>query len=204
MSYNMELYKVASDDMNAINEDIVGVIDGRDIGRTNTSGGNYFVCVVTTQNVYVYTRANSATTGAFGIGFGLLGGLISMAAKSTKAAVKSFNKETYSLREFYDNALIGIDYFGFGCDISNWSFGKFFKKYHIQNIFRPIYRRILNDVEKILNGEYMVETKQSPSSFQKSIGYIEELKQLKELLDQGIITQSEFEEKKSDILKNKN
>ncbi len=194
---NQELYNSAADDMNNIEEEILGVIDGTDIGRTGGSNGSkMFVMVVTTKNAYVYSQTNTTDLGVWGAA-GLLTGLGALIAKNVKKSSRSikYDKEIYSLAEFVEKVKFGIDYAGIFTEFYNWSV------MHIGNhrckmILRTNLVETFNLALKVLNGEYKTENYETNTK----ISYIDELKALKELLDQGIITQKDFDEKKEKIL----
>ncbi len=184
---NNDLYNKATDDMNSIQDTIVGVIDGKE--GNPALGSKEFILIATTKNVYIYTREDTMRGNVFGI-FGVIG-------KAVKNSVTPFKKYVYSVNEFIDSAIIGNQYAGLMDDFVNWSYGGFFKKFKVFYIMRPMYRKLVDDLLKVQNGTYNSSERQQSSS---SNDYIEELKQLKSLLDDKIISQEEFEKKKTEIL----
>jgi len=197
-SANASLYNDAADDMNNIEEEIIGVIEGKNLGRTGgANGASHFVLVCTTKNVHVYTAIDFSAPGVWESA-SFITALGSLFTKSIKHAKEKFHKETYSLNEFLDTALIGNTYADWGEDIANWSYGGFFKKYKVLFIMRPMYRQVIDVVQQVVDGTYKSTQETTVSS---NLNYIEELKQLKELLNQEIITEEEFNAKKTEILK---
>ena len=185
------LFEKAIDDMNGITHPIIGVLVGMNRGSTGLGTEN-FVLVATTNNVYVYKKTDVLATNHFG--------LIGMLGKAIKRSTSAYERKEFSLQEFYDSALIGNQYSGFGDDFINWSYGGFFHKYKVHYIMRPMYRALITKVEKILNGEEKVEENIENQVEKASPSYTDELRSLKSLLDEGIITQEEFDEKKKKIL----
>jgi len=150
------LYNHACEDMNSIAEPIVGVIQGGETGKVNMARFP-FVLILTTKRVYVYKSTISSTPGA-SVTMGLIGGLTKLFRDVSKEKNNPYIREVYSISEFVETSQIGTEYYGFGSEFVNWTLGKFFKKYTVFFIFRPMYLDLINDAVAIDEGTYDLES----------------------------------------------